>query len=125
MITFTEGGNGHDVGQRVPALWVYGSGQLYPAFAVNGHGNYPDSFASNTCSLGKWHSVEFSQSLKNDKHMFRVVVDGEDVIISVENTKPRTFSNVKMFAANNFHHPLQGSIKNLLINTDSSGVCGG
>jgi len=128
VIHFTEGGNCCNHGARVPAFWVKDSGKLHPCFAVGDNGNYCTT-TSKEYSLNTWHKVEISQTIDDtdldygydyDLHgmyMYRVVVDGEDVIAPMENTKPRRFTNVQVFAADNWHNPVQGSIRNLVVNT--------
>merc|ERR1719186_1021140 len=98
-----------------------------PCFAIrdNGGTSYIHSYiycafvATKAYTLNTWHSVEFSQTLKNGKYMYRLVVDGEDTNprTDYENPHPRTFSNAKVYAADNWYNPLEGSIRNLLVNT--------
>merc|ERR1719186_67495 len=116
VIHFTEGGDCCNAGQRVPALWVSNSGRLYPCFAIGDNGNYCTFVATKAYTLKTWHSVEFSQTLKNGKYMYRVVVDREDIFAPIENTKPRIFSNVKVYAGDNWYNPVEGSIRNLRVN---------
>ena len=44
---------------------------------------------------------------------FFVNIDGSPVF-SVENTDPREFDNVKVFAADNFHHAANASYRNFV-----------
>jgi len=125
VIHFTENGNNHAVGSRIPSLWWLNPfGKLEPRFAVNGNGHY-GGITAKKYSLNEWHSVEFSQTLKDGKYIYKVSVNGEDVVGPVVNDQPQVFSNVKVYASSPWYEPLPGSIRNLLINTDSSNVCGG
>lgn len=134
VLHLTEGLRGDNcckVGDRVPGFWVKDSGKVHACFAV-GTIKYTTVSKGNVCvtttkeySLNTWHTVEFSQATVNGKHMYRVVIDGEEVVGPLENTKPKTFYNVQVYAADRWHNALKGSIKDLLINTDSSETCEG
>ena len=120
VIHFTEDGNG----QSIPAFWVKDSGYPYPTFAVSGDDNY-GTLTPIELSLNEWHTVEFSQTYANNKYIYQVKIDGSIWTVPVQNRQPKTFSNVKVYAADPWYAPLQGSLRNLIITTENSNKYGG
>ena len=122
MIHFTKDGD-NGVGNRIPALWVYHDGQLYPRFAVNGNGDFGIR-TTKKYPLNQWIKVQFSQTLEYGKYIYRVLIDGKNEI-EVENSQAKAFSNVKVYVGDEWYPSLKGSIRNLFVNADGSNPCGG
>ncbi|XP_065656134.1 uncharacterized protein LOC136081827 isoform X2 [Hydra vulgaris] len=101
-------------GERIPAAWFLddGSGRLAIASAINGNGNY--YFITQPLLLNEWSSIQINQVKLNGVYIFTCYLNGV-VIHSVENTKPQTFINVKVYAADPWYPPQNCSIKDLLI----------
>ena len=89
---------------------------MFIASAVNGDENYehwPDQ-----PPVGEWTPIQISQTCEEGKYLYRIVIGGEEVH-AVENTEPREFQDVKVYASNPWLEAQPGSIRNLVI--DSSG----
>jgi len=97
-------------GDRAPAIFYYKTGYLHFTNAVNGNGNYHFNYE---IELNKLYHIEIAQEEKNEKVFYTVKVDGV-TIKSVENTDPRTFKDVRVFAGDNFYPPTDGSYSNLI-----------
>lgn len=122
VIHFTEGGNCCQVGERIPAVFVDNTGRLFNRIPINEEGNY--KVDTDDYPLGQWPQVEFSQTLENDKFYYLVKVNGK-MIEKKENTAPKDFSNVKVYAGNPWQPPLEGYIRNLVINREEPNSCKG
>ena len=114
----TIGGSLGDYGDRTPAIWpsTPTGGKMFIASAVNGDENYkhwPDR-----PPVGEWTPIQISQTCEEGKYLYRIVIGGEEVH-AVENTEPREFQDVKVYASNPWFEAQPGSIRNLVI--DSSG----
>ena len=73
------------------------------------------SFISNV-DLHKWYNISIKQKPKNKKVFFTVTIDGREVH-SVENTNPKTFTNIGVFAGDKSKPPADASYRNLLWET--------
>ena len=65
--------------------------------AVSGDKNYrhfPDQ-----PPVGVWTYIQISQTLEGERYMYRMFIGGEEVH-AVENTEPREFQDVKVYASN-------------------------
>jgi len=124
VIRFTEGGLGNNVGDRIPALMVRDPGFVMSQFPVNGQYWYKET--TEECPVDQWRQVKFSQTLENDKYMYRVKINGitEQEVV---NEQPTKFFNVKVYAAKGSPGPVKGYLKNLVIKTDGNTTarCGG
>nr|XP_047137903.1 uncharacterized protein LOC100212432 [Hydra vulgaris] len=114
VIHLTIGQNIGRYGDRTPAVWFLhdGSGRLTIASAINDNANY--YFHTEPLQLNKWSSVQISQVRIKEVHTFIVYIDGK-VIHSVENTKPQSFKNVKVYTADPWYDTQDGSLKDLRI----------
>ena len=70
------------------------------------------SFISNV-DLHKWYNISIEQKPKNKKIYFTVTIDSREVHI-VENTNPKTFTNIGVFAGDKSKPPADASYRNLL-----------
>ena len=89
---------------------------MFIASAVNGDENYehwPDQ-----PPVGEWTPIQISQTCEEGKYLYRIVIGGEEVH-AVENTEPREFQDVAVYASDPWFEAQPGSIRNLTI--DSSG----
>ena len=62
----------------------------------------------------EWSTVEISQAERGSKVVFSLVVNGER-LWTVENTDPKEFSDVQVFASNPWHVAQAGSIRGFRI----------
>merc|ERR1719347_2470292 len=95
-VHFTTGNDCCSSGDRVPALWFNEDGTLHISITVNGK-----IIAYNTMDpvqLNTWTKIEISQALEGRDYMYRVAVNGWQ-IRPYNNTEPREFTNVHVYAA--------------------------
>ena len=125
IIHLTTGGNCCKYGQRIPGVWFHSSNsgatknRLYICSAVNGNGDYCLS-SGVIVPRGQWTSVLITQQPEGSRYRYIVKV-GNAQLGSVINTQPREFSNVKVYASDNWYNTAQGSLRNLIIIPDMQG----
>ncbi|XP_065651458.1 uncharacterized protein LOC136079549 isoform X6 [Hydra vulgaris] len=121
VIHLTIGRNLDNYGDRTPAIYFHedGSGRLYITSAVNGNNNYV--FITQPLPLNQWSSIQVSQIRINGKYVFSVYLN-KSMIHSVENTNPRSFENLKVYASNPWFNAQDCSIEELKIVSGSNGV---
>ena len=116
----TTGGRMGKIGDRTPALWIHKTRGLLIATALNGMASVGKFFRTKKPSLKKWASVEISQMKKGRVFIFSLIVKG-DTLWSVENSDPREFSDVKVFAASEWYEAQAGLIREFKIENMGSG----
>ncbi|XP_065671366.1 uncharacterized protein LOC136089329 [Hydra vulgaris] len=101
-------------GQSIVSVWLHkdGSGMLYFESEISGKNNY--NFNSDPIALDGWSSIELSQVQLNGVFTFTANINGK-LIHSIENTLPRSYSNVGVYVADPEYEALDGSIKDLSI----------
>ena len=112
-------GAGAAHGDRTPAIWAHPTRGLLVTSAVNGKYSYA-KWIKPLPPAGQWTTVEVKQEVEGTKTIYSITIGGKKVI-SVTNSKPRTFQNVKVFASSEWYTPLDGFMKNLLIQHKSHG----
>nr|XP_047144648.1 C-type mannose receptor 2-like [Hydra vulgaris] len=120
VVHLTIGENYGRYGDRCPAVWFHGdgSGRLYISAAVNGNEDY--TFTTQPLPLNQWSSLQISQFQTNGVYMYTIYLN-ELLVHSVINTKPQSFSNVKVYTADPWHNAQDGFIKDLKIITGYNG----
>ncbi|XP_065651450.1 uncharacterized protein LOC136079546 isoform X3 [Hydra vulgaris] len=121
VIHLTIGKDLDNYGDRTPALFFCddSSGRLYITSAVNGNKNY--MFITQPLPLNQWSSIQISQIRLNEKYVFSVYLN-ESMVHSIENTKPQSFENLKVYAASPWFDAQDGSIKDVKVISGSNGV---
>ena len=114
ILQITTGGKSGKIGDRTPALWIHKTKGVYIATTLNGKPNEGIYFKTKKPSLNEWTSVEISQVLEGSKYIFSLIIGGE-TLWSVENTKPRRFYSVKVFASSSWYTTQAGSIRQFKI----------
>ena len=120
ILQMTTGGRMGKIGDRTPALWIHKTRGLYIATALNGKASVGKFFRTKKPSLKKWTSVEISQMKKGRVFIFSLIVKGE-TLWSVENSDPREFSDVKVFASSEWYEAQAGLIREFKIENMGSG----
>ena len=127
IIHLTTGESCCGEGSRIPAVWFHSSSttatknKLHICSAVNGEGNYCTDSAV-VVPRGQWTRVEVLQYKEGASYKYLVKV-GSTALLSVTNSKPKDFYNVKVFGADDWSKHAQGSMKNLVISPDLAGKC--
>ena len=120
MTTGGQGtGAGSKYGDRTPAIWTHPTRGFLVTSAVNGKYSYA-KWIKPLPTAGQWTTVEVKQEVEGTKTIYSITIGGKKVI-SVTNSKPTTFQNVKVFASSEWYTPLDGFMKNLLIQQKSNG----
>ena len=112
----TIGGKSGSVGDRTPALWIHKSRGVYISTTLNGKASVGKSFPTKKPPTNKWTAMEISQAKNGTSYMFSLVIKGE-TLWSVENTEPRQFSDVLVYASSDWYVAQAGSIRTLQIET--------
>ena len=106
----TIGDNTGTVGDRTPALWIHKTRGVYIATALNGVASDAKFFRTKKPALNEWTRVEISQVKNGRKYLFSVAIKGE-TLWSEENTRPKEFTDVMVFASSNWYAAQDGSIR--------------
>ena len=114
ILQMTIGGKSGNIGDRTPALWIHKTRGVYISTTLNGKPSVGKSFPTKKPSINEWTTVEISQSKKGSKYMFSLVVKGETLWI-VENSEPKEFSDVHVYASSDWYVAQAGSIRGLQI----------
>ena len=93
---FTKEENVANYGDRIPFVNINKAGYFYISSAVSGDKNYAKYFYFD---VGKKYHLKIQQIQGDSKIIYEVLVDG-NTIYSGENTDPKDFQNVKVYACN-------------------------
>ena len=104
---------------RNPAVWInkgahLGFKTIHIVSSVSGNANYSKDYKF---SLGKQYDITIQQSKQNGKYWYEIWINGH-LKFKVQNTKPRSFSNVKEYISDPWHPHFSsdlGTVSNLEI----------
>ena len=114
IIHLTTGPNCCGVGHRVPGIWFWSkTNKLHICSGVGNTGNKCYN-PKNPLPKNKFTTILIKQELEGGKYMYSITIDGQK-LYNIENTKPRVFTNVKIFAADNFYTAANAELRNLEI----------
>ena len=71
-------------------------------------------------STRKWINIEVSQEMVANAMIYSITIGGNEVL-SLKNSEPSDFENVQVFASTSWYSPVNGFIKNLLIENKNEG----
>ena len=108
-------GSGAKYGDQTPAIYVF-----VISSAVGGKPSFAKNFRALP-STGEWINIEVGQQLKGSVTIFYISIGGTKVF-STRNTEPSEFENVQVFASSRWYRPVNGFIKNLLIQNINDGM---
>ena len=114
-------GSGSKYGDRTPALWIHSTRGMLVSSGVGGKVSYA-KYYKPVPTPGQWVNIVIGQELVGSAMKYFISIDGKEKL-SVTNSKPAEFENVKVFASTNWYTPMDGAIKNLLIETKLDGRC--
>ena len=131
VIHLTIGGDCCGDGQRVPSIWISSSRTFHICHSINGTGNsyynqepVPEgktkTLVDGEIEPNMWISVEVSQTkdLTDGKYIYRIKIDGE-ILLETENNLVQIFKDVQIYAADPWYTPVDGKIRNFLVETKS------
>ena len=121
ILQMTIGGKGGKVGDRTPALWIHKSKGVYIVTTLNGKANVGKFFPTNKLPIGKWSALEISQTKRGTMYMFSFLINSETVWTQ-ENTKPKQFSDVHVFASSGWYVAQAGFIRGFKIENMIPGI---
>ncbi|XP_012563357.1 uncharacterized protein LOC105848004 [Hydra vulgaris] len=121
VIHLTIGGDNGNDGSRTPGVWFSNdeSGSLQIASSVNG--DISHSFYTKPLQLNEWSSIRISQYQFNEVYMYAIYLNGVNVY-NIQNTQPKSFSNVFLYAANPWVDSADATIKDLRIINGNEGM---
>ena len=109
----TIGSNSGKYGDRTPAIFFHPTRGMHVTSAINGNKNWVKNVAPPP-PIGEWTTLSVSQKSSGGKYFYSFAVGGQK-IFSVENTQPREFSNVKVYASDPWYTAQPGDIRALTI----------
>ncbi|XP_047146664.1 uncharacterized protein LOC124819252 [Hydra vulgaris] len=122
VLHFTVGNDLSNYGDRTPGLWFQQHDSnftlLHIAVPINENPNrqiYIDALPLNV-----WTNVVISQQRVDSKYVLTIALNKTNVLF-INNNKPRTFKNVKVFASDPWYPPHNGSIKNVILENGEPG----
>jgi len=115
VIQFTD--DRSDFNIRNPGVWFVHMGtavdKLFVSSNINGDNKFP--FVGDSLSAGVWMNIQIQQTLiSGDNYLYEILKDGV-VIFSIENSQAIELTNVAIYASNDWHTALDGSIRNLRV----------
>ena len=116
----TIGGKSGNIGDQTPALWIHKSRGVHIRTTLNGKPSVGKFFRKKKPPINEWTRVEISQARKGSKYMFSLIIKGE-ILWSVENTQPRRFSDIHVYASSEWSVAQAGSIRGLKIENKMPG----
>ena len=112
-------GSGAKYGDRTPAIWTHSTKGFLIASAVGGKFSYSKYFKALP-STNTWINIEVGQEETAGNMIYYVNIGGKKVF-STRNSRPEEFENVQVFASSSWYSPVNGFIKNLLIENKNAG----
>ena len=118
ILHMTIGGKGHGssakYGDRIPAIWTHPTRGFYISSGVGGKVSYYKWFKGLLPTIGQWVSIEIGQELELSKVVYYIMIGGKR-LLSVENSKPSEFENVKVYSTSPWYSAVGGYIRNLVV----------
>ena len=115
-------GSGAKYGERIPAIWIHDSKGFLISSATGGKNNKyvkPSWFAGERDG---WVQIVVEQKLVGSEIVFSISIGGEGrKTLSVKNSSPSEFENVKVYSSSPWYTPANGNITSLLIATKQKG----
>ena len=112
-------GSGAKFGDRTPAIWTHSSKGFLISSAVGGKPSFAKYFKALP-SAGEWIDIEVGQQLEESKMIYSISINGKKVF-STRNSKPSEFENVQLLTSSRWYSPVNGFIKNLMIENKNNG----
>ena len=125
IIHFTTGGSCCGWGTRIPIVSFQPyTTNLSICTAIDNNANRCFNFESHPLQFNKFTKVEITQQQHNSTtaYMFNVKI-GDNEVLNVQNSNPKSYTNVQIYKASRFYEPAKAQIrrfiyKNVLINEE-------
>ena len=115
VVHLTIGNNHGRHGDRIPAVWLNSESFWYVASSVNGNNDHGHKFWN--VSLNKWASFRIWQNqIPDGTYFFEYSINNTN-IYSIENSDPKAFRKVKVYAADPWHVSADAKIRNFQVCT--------
>ena len=112
-------GSGAKYGDRTPAIWTHSTKGFLISSAVGGKFSYSKYFKALP-STGEWINIEVGQEMVGKDVVYYISIGGKK-LLSVKNSRASEFEIVQVFASSSWYSPVDGFIKNLLIENKNDG----
>lgn len=112
-------GKGAKYGDRTPAIWIHAKKGILVSSGVRGKVSYSKYFKPLP-PIGKWVKIEIKQEVEASEMTYSITIGGKKVL-SEPNSKPSKFENVQVLSSSSWYNPVNGFIKNLVIENKNSG----
>ena len=120
ILQLTTGSKSGKIGDRTPALWIHNTKGVYIATTLNGKASVGKFFSTKKPLLNEWTTVDISQTKKGSVYMFSFAINGE-ILWSTENSDPREFSDVEVYASSGWYNAQAGYIRGFQIENMTPG----
>ena len=115
VLHLRTGEHGNKFGRRIPAVLIQRNKRVLVSTALGKKLIFNKRFRSkNGPALRRWTKIEVGQSLQGEDYIYSIDLGGRQVF-TANNSRPRDFYDVKVYAASPSSPPLSGSIRNLKI----------
>ena len=115
ILHLRTGEKGTKFGRRIPAVLIQRNKRVLVSTALGKKLIFNKRFRSkNGPALRRWTKIEVGQSLQGEDYIYSIDLGGRQVF-TANNSRPRDFYDVKVYAASPSSPPLSGSIRNLKI----------
>ena len=115
VLHLRTGEHGNKFGRRIPAVLIQRNKRVLVSTALGKKLIFTKRFRSkNGPALRNWTKIEVGQSLQGEDYIYSIDLGGRQVF-TANNSRPRDFYDVKVYAASPSSPPLSGSIRNLKI----------
>ena len=115
ILHLRTGEHGNKFGRRIPAVLIQRNKRVLVSTALGKKLIFTKRFRSkNGPALRNWTKIEVRQSLQGEDYIYSIDLGGRQVF-TANNSRPREFYDVKVYAASPSSPPLSGSIRNLKI----------
>ena len=119
-------GRGAKYGDRTPAIWIWTPKGFLISSSVRGRTSYAKYFKSPSwwtrVISRQWVKIEVGQKLVASQMIYSISINGENAL-SVKNSAPSEFKNVKVFSSSPWYNPVNGYIRNLVIENKGKERC--
>ena len=119
LLHLTSGGKWGNFGDSTPSIFFQPNFGMQVVSAINENPDF--KYKTNlklSIPVSQWSTISVSQESLGGVVIFSIVVNGEEAF-AIENTQPKEFKSVKVFASAPWYEAQPGLIRALTIQTNS------